>query len=241
MGLNTDQENQLIVERLSGRWVIPDDLLDSLIGYDELKFEILDTLRSGVRNHMLFEGPPGSGKTLIMMLLEGLPGAVTIGPDTTISGLRALFERGPKLVLVNELEKFKNPEVIDVMLDWLDWGRWVITIKDRQEVLYNDATFFFAINDARYIRGKSAAPFLTRVDRFYLDEYSRSDFEDVVVSILTSRYNRGKALSQYIAEVSWDHFGNNIRQAVRIGALCHTKDRVRRKINAMMIHTPPGA
>lgn len=228
-----------IIDRIDTSFVIPEDLLAPLVGYEDLKFEILDTLRSGVRNHFLFEGPPGSGKTLIMMLLESLPGAVTIGPDTSIAGLRQLFERNPTLVLVNELEKFKSQDVLDIILDWLEYGRWVNTMQGRQEILYNDAIFFFAINDRRYLKPKTAEAFLTRVDDFYLREYRKDEFEEVVKIILATRYHRGERLASYVAMVCWDNFGNNVRKAIRIGRQCDSKDRVDKKVATMMRYSKP--
>jgi hypothetical protein len=86
---------------------IPNSLFDCIIGYDDLKDEIMFTLREGRKSHYLMIGPPATAKSLFLMELGSLSGTYpAIGSRVSGAGLTdAFFNYQPRILLLDEIDK----------------------------------------------------------------------------------------------------------------------------------------
>jgi len=86
---------------------IPDDLFDIIELHDDKKKLIMKGLKAEDPVHFLLIGSPASAKSLFLMQLTRLPGAVlALGSETSKVGIvDLLFERRPRYLILDELDK----------------------------------------------------------------------------------------------------------------------------------------
>ena len=139
----------LAVEK--GKVEIPPDLFECIVGYDDIKKVILKSLKSDKPVHILFVGPPGSAKSLFLLELERL-GAIflTAGTSTRVGIRDTIFERLPRFLIIDELDKAINtlgmrlkewyglhfPELVKHANKIEDYCRYVLAVGRKDCLLY---------------------------------------------------------------------------------------------------------
>ncbi|MEM0385263.1 MAG: AAA family ATPase [Nitrososphaeria archaeon] len=214
-----------------GKITIPPDFWSSIEGYDDLKELFIASIKSMKPVHILLVGPPGTAKSLMLMEVERLPGAVFVTAGTsTKAGIRdILLNYKPRFLIIDELDKLTNPDDISVLLTLMESQR-VIVAKHKEYKEEQMKTWVFAA--ANTTRGLSPE-LLDRFWKVYLKPYDRDTLIRVVKSCLKKIEGVQEELSSYIAQKVAD-MGLSIRDAVRIARLAKTKEDVDKYLNVMV-------
>ena len=203
---------------------IPDDLFYSIVGFEDIKTLLNKIIKNDVRVHILFVGPPASGKTLFLLELIRLPNSYyVLGSSTSKAGLSdSLFVNQPKYLMVDEIDKMSR-EDMSTLLSLMETGILTETKygKTRTAVL-NTVVFACCNSDERIPR-----ELLSRFLIFRFSEYSKEEFKEIVIYVLTQREGIEKEIAEYIAEIVWEKLeSRDPRDAVKIARLAKTKEEV---------------
>lgn len=191
---------------------LPADLFTCIVGYDDIKDEIKHTLTTGVRSHYLLIGPPATAKSLFLLEIARLPGCY-FATGSTVRGpglTDALKTYQPAALLLDEADKVSQ-DTLAVLLSVMETGEVLETKYKRHDKVTLRTIVFAAANST----SKMAPEFLSRFAGgiFHFQEYSRSDFIDVCFSYLTKYEKVTPYISRYVAAVTYDYLGRDIRLA----------------------------
>lgn len=214
-----------------GEISIPPDFWSSIEGYDDLRELFIASINSMKPVHILLIGPPGTAKSLMLMEIERLSGAVFVTAGTsTKAGIRdILLNYKPRFLIIDELDKLTNPDDISVLLTLMESQR-VIVAKHKEYKEEYMKTWVFA--SANTIRGLPPE-LLDRFWKVYLKPYDRETMVRVVKSCLMKHEGVQEELARYIAQKVAD-MGLSVRDAVRIARLAKTKEEVDKYLNVMV-------
>jgi len=196
---------------------LPEDFLNTLVGYDDLKELVLRSLTAEKPLHILLIGPPASGKSIVLSEIGLLPRSrFALGGSSTKAGITQLVaEQRPRYLIIDEIDK-ANSEDLSTLLSLMESGLVSITKGNRQEQI-RMRTWVFAGGNSL----KSVAPELA--SRFHIvnmEPYTREDFEVVAQRVLTMRENTipdiARMISTTVAQRSLD-----IRDAVKFRRAMH--------------------
>jgi holliday junction DNA helicase RuvB len=177
---------------------IPDDFLNTLVGYDDLKELIIRSLHAEKPLHLLLIGPPASGKSIVLSEIGRLPRSrFALGGGSTKAGITQLLaEQRPRYLIIDEIDK-ANSEDLSTLLSLMESGLISITKGHRQEQI-RVKTWVFAGGNSL----KSVAPELaSRFEIKYLEPYTREDFVVVAERVLTMRENTNPDMAKIIATI----------------------------------------
>ena len=193
------------------------DLFSNIVGYDDLKELLKETLQLDKPIHILMHGPPSVAKTLFLWEIERVGGTRTMwlmGSGTSKSGMwDAVADRRPKWILVDELEKMN---VVDMagLLSLMEKGRVVRTkVRRGMDVTLNS----WVIATANRI-DKLPVELKSRFAIMRLEEYSASEFVQVVSKVLVvyEDVNEDDAHEIALRLVGLSH---DVRDAIRVARL----------------------
>lgn len=211
---------------------VPDDLFSTIAGYEDIKALIRQALKAK-RFHILFCGSPASAKTLILLELARLPGAFyLLGSSTTKAGLcQVLFEQQPKILLVDEIDKFQYKDIA-VLLSLAETGIVRETKFGKQREIQLATNIFAAANRVESMPKE----LLSRFRTLFLPEYSEEEFIEAATKVLIDREKVSPELAAYIAEKTWA-VSKDVREAVRIAKICKTQHEVDLDIQLLKRYT----
>jgi Holliday junction DNA helicase RuvB len=192
-------------------------------GYDDIKEIFIASIKAREPVHILLVGPPGTAKSLMLMEVERLPGAVFVtGGTTTKVGLRdILLDKKPRFIIIDELDKISSSDDISVLLTLMESGR-VIVAKHKEHREERMKTWVFAAaNSTRHMPPE----LLDRFQKFYLRPYDDETLKRVIVKALTTYEKTDKNLAEYIAE-KIVLMNGTVRDAIRVARLATTKEEV---------------
>jgi len=200
---------------------MPGDLFSTIVGYEDIKALFKRVLRAE-RFHILLCGSPASAKTLFLLELARLDSSFyCIGSTTTKAGLAEIFyEQRPKILLADEIDKFETKDIA-ILLSLAETGIVRETKFGKQREVRLNTNIFAASNTIKGMTGE----FLSRFRVLHLPEYTQRQFMEASINVLMERESINYDLASYIAERTWD-ISKDIREAVRIGKICHTKEQV---------------
>jgi len=160
------------------------EALDLIVGYDDIKQTLAEAISSRRRINFMLEGPPACAKSVI---LEGIRRAVptsyqAFGSRTSAAGLsEVLFELRPNVLLLDEADKMRH-DVYSVLLGLMESGEILETKSGKTRGVILETTVIAACNSSK----KMSPEFLSRFAFHpHFPEYSRSEFIDVTVGMLT--------------------------------------------------------
>jgi len=189
----------------------PDDLFACVIGYDDVKDEIMFMLREGRRSHYLMIGPPATAKSLFLMELGRLSGSYpATGSTVTGPGLTdALLTYRPKTLILDELDKVKM-DATAVLLSVMESGD-VLQTKHRKHGGQKISLSVFAAAN----RDSGLAPeLLSRFGtKLYFRPYSFEDFIAVCTGYLSRYENVSIEIAEYIGKQTWHQLDRDVRTA----------------------------
>ncbi|MEM4554148.1 MAG: AAA family ATPase [Ignisphaera sp.] len=214
-----------------GKITIPPDFWSSIEGYDDLKELFIASIKSMKPVHILLVGPPGTAKSLMLMEIERLPGAVFVTAGTsTKAGIRdILLNYRPRFLIIDELDKITNPDDISVLLTLMESQRVIVTKHREHKEEYMKTWVFAAANTTRGLPPE----LLDRFWKVYLKPYDRDTLIRVVKSCLSRIEGIQSDLAEYIALRVAD-MGLSVRDAIRIARLAKSKEEVDKFLNVMV-------
>ncbi|MEM1694343.1 MAG: AAA family ATPase [Ignisphaera sp.] len=214
-----------------GKISIPPDFWSSIEGYDDLRELFIASIKSSKPVHILLIGPPGTAKSLMLMEVERLPGAIFVTAGTsTKAGIRdVLLNYRPRFLIIDELDKLTNSDDISVLLTLMESQRVIITKHREYKEEYMKTWVFASANTTRGLPPE----LLDRFWKVYLKPYDRETLIRVVKSCLKKLEGIHDELAGYIAQRVAD-MGLSVRDAVRVARVAKTKEEVDKFLNVMV-------
>ena len=208
--------------------VIPPDLFDDVVGYEDVKELFMRGLEVG-KVHFLLLGPPASAKTLFLLCLERLPKSrLVLGSRMSKAGLAEyLFTHQPKVLLLDEIDKLRGADY-GVLLSLCETGRVSEMIYGKTREITLDTIVFACANRLKGIPEEVLSRFGGPLK---FPPYTRDQFINVVENVLRRR-GIEEDLALYIAKQVWDELeSKDPRAAVRIARLAKTQAEVDRLVS----------
>jgi len=215
------------------------DALDLVVGFDDIKLTLAEAIASRRRINFLLEGPPACAKSV---MLEGIrisaPSAYqAFGSRTSAAGLsEVLFELRPTILLLDEADKMRH-EVYSVLLGLMESGEILETKSGKTRGIVLETTVIAACNSSK----KMSPEFLSRFAFHpHFPEYSRSEFTDVVVGMLTRAEGCPDDVARAIGTQVYDMGLGDVRKARGVWQLMRapTDDEVKRVIQMSLKYGP---
>ena len=193
-----------------------DGLFDDIWGFNDIKALFGRAISSDKQIHILLVGPPACSKSLFMERLMKLDNSLfTIGSQSTKAGMiDALFERRPRFLVVDEIEKMCEKDQT-VLLSLMEGGT-ISETKYRKSRETNLKTSVFAT--ANSIENL-LAPLLTRFCVLHLKPYSFEEFQEIT-SMVLSKEGIDIEIAREISHIVWTKMNSkNVRDCVRLGRM----------------------
>ncbi len=193
------------------------EMFSDIVGYDDIKELLRESLQLPKPIHTLLYGPPSLAKSMFLWDIERAYGHLTlplIGSATSHAGMWDLIaERKPKIILIDELEKMSLTDTAG-LLSLMEKGR-IIRAKVGRKL--DEELTCWIIGTANRI-GKLPVELLSRFAKFQLTEYNSAEFTHVVESVLIRHENLDQESAHEIAMrlVGATH---DVRDAVRVARL----------------------
>jgi len=214
--------NNSLKQRLTGLWkgalrVNSTCRLDEIVNHDDIKQIFAKALHSKRPVHLLLVGSPGSAKTMFLteIMRHYNDSYFTVGSNTTKAGLvNQLFERRPKFLLVDELEKMSLADQTS-LLHLMETGLISETKINKTRQMELTSWVFATANSCE----KIIKPLLSRFVILEMPEYTFEEFSEIALIRLT-RENVDESIARVIAEKVWNELGSkDIRDVIKVGRL----------------------
>lgn len=176
-----------------------------IIGYEEIKHIIDAALNSTYKKktHVLLCGAPGASKTVFLLtILESMKkqniNAHYLDATTlTSSGvIEYMFTHDMEFCLLDELDKLKK-EHQATFLNTLETGLLQETKNKKiRSKSMKECTFIITAN----YQDKILQPLFTRMMTLLIPEYTRDQFYQIGVQLLTEQYNKTQEIAFYIVD-----------------------------------------
>jgi hypothetical protein len=208
-----------------------------VIGYEEIK-HILDAIinnQSKKKTHALIAGAPGTSKTVFLKTIEASLKKQNINVHyldaTTLSSsgvVQYLFDNNVQYCLLDELDKLEK-EHQKVFLNLLESGilqetKSGIGKNKSDRIRRKECKDIIVIATANYIE-RIMKPLKTRFLPLNIPAYTKQQFYDIGVQLLTQQYKKSKDIAYYIVNQVWQIYAvkqnkpPNLRQAVQVATL----------------------
>lgn len=211
---------------------IPDDIFSVIVGFDDMKQQIVKSLKVEKPVHFLFVGPPASAKTIMLLELARIPGAYYIlGGSASKSGLyELLFALKPSVLLIDEIEKVDNIKTLSVLLSLMETGIVSETKSSKTRHMVLNTRVFACANR----EGNLSPELLSRFVEYVMPTYSDKDYIEIAKIVLTTREGKTPEIAEYIAQkVLMVLRSHDIRTSVRVARMTNTKEDVDQTILVM--------
>ena len=204
--------------------LIPANAFDHIVGHGEVKYWINKSLASPHPVHILFVGPPATAKSLFLEALGSLPGSqYALGGSSSRAGIADfLLNFRPRYLVIDELDKMKA-EDYSVLLSLMQSGVVARLKKGMREVQQMTTWVFAGCNK----RDRLPPELLSRFVEFHFAPYTREEFIQVALAVITGQLGKDPVLARYIAERVACRT-RDVRQAIHIAQLCDTREEVDR-------------
>ncbi len=203
---------------------LPENLFDYIVGHDEVKYWLGKSLASPEPVHILLAGPPATAKSLFLEALGDLPGAqYALGGSSSRAGIADfLINFHPQFLIIDELDKMKG-EDFSVLLSLMQSGVVARMKKGLRDVNQMTTWVFAGVNQSNKLPPELLSRFIT----FKFETYTRDEFLEVAVEVITKQHGKDPALARYIAEAVVKRT-KDVRQAVQVAKLCDSPEEVDR-------------
>lgn len=201
-----------------------DGLFENIVGYEDVKQIFNYALNSSLPVHILLVGPPGSAKTLFLMECMKLSRSYfTLGSHSTKAGmLDYLFNNRPRNLIIDEIEYMAIKDQA-ALLSLMETGILSETKFEKTRKAVMRTWVFASCNDEK----KLLTPLLSRFFVLYFKKYDYKTFEKISNRILSRECNMDLEISTLIANLVWNKLkSRDIRDCIKIGRICKTKDDV---------------
>ncbi|RLC75300.1 MAG: hypothetical protein DRJ03_30455, partial [Chloroflexi bacterium] len=201
-----------------------DKALEPIVGYDDVKKMVKVAVKVGLLAakglveprdllHICFEGEVATAKSLfILCLAQVLPKARFFsGAGASRAGIQEfVIKEEPLFLLIDEIDKLRREDQA-ALLSLMSWGIASRMKYGKTELKRLPIVVFATANDFE----KLTEELRSRFQRFHFDEYTRDEFIDVVIGVLT-RMGADAQTARYIAEQLADRGVRDPRAAIRV-------------------------
>jgi len=205
-----------------------------IIGHYDIKQIFVKAILSKKPVHLLLTGSPGSAKTMFLteIMRHQKPSYFIVGSNTTKAGLvNQLFERQPKFLLIDELEKMSMTDQT-ALLHLKETGIISETKVNKTRQMELTSWVFATANSCERI----ITPLLSRFLVLELPEYTFEEFSKIALAKLTKE-KVAELLAINIAEKVWNELGSkDIRDVIKVGRLANDIQEV--SLIVSMMKTP---
>jgi len=214
---------------------IPPNFMETIVGYDDVKYLFRRSITAREPTHILLAGPPASAKSVFLLECERLENSYyLLGYKTTKAGLvRILLERMPTYLLVDEIEKMDR-EALDVLLGLMDPGIVKDVKWDRIEGVYLKTNVFAACNRFDNLKPELLSRFHFKLQ---FKAYTFEEFIEVGSRVLTMLENVERNLAEYIVR-QVAKYSRNIRDTIGIARLARNKEEADKLIAIQLKYKP---
>ncbi len=215
------------------------EAMDAVIGFQDIKETLADIVHTRRRVHVLFEGPPASAKSILMDGIRRVaPDAyMAFGSGTSAAGISdVLFEMKPGILLIDEVDKCKH-DAYSVLLGLMEKGEILETKSQKTRGITLETILFAACNSS----AKLSPEFISRFAFHpHFPEYSRQEFIDVVVGMLTRVEGCPPDVAHLIGVQVYDMGLGDVRKARGVWQLMRepTEEEVQRVIRMNLKYGP---
>jgi len=205
---------------------IDESIFSPIIGYDEVKRNLILSIKSEKKIHWLFEGVPASSKTLFLSCIERSLGEkcyYSTGSRTTGVGLtEALLLYNPAVLIIDEIDKVSQ-DALSVMLSVMESGD-VVQTKHRTHLKVKVNTMVIgACNSSIFLPAELLSRF--KPYHLYFGPYSKDEYIGVCRGYLNKFENTPVNLASYIGERTWKEFSADVREARGIARMLTKKTK----------------
>jgi Holliday junction DNA helicase RuvB len=190
---------------------------DAIVGNHDIKLILNRAILSERPIHVLLVGKPGSAKSMFLteMMRRLKNSYFIVGSNTTKAGLvNQLFERQPKYLLIDELDKMNANDQVS-LLHLMETGIISETkVKKTRQIELTSWVFATANNCEKIIEA-----LLSRFVVLEVPDYSFEEFTNIAVKRLANE-KVDRYIASIIAEKVWYELGSrDVRDVVKIGRL----------------------
>ena len=213
--------------------VVPDDLFDIIELHEDKKRILMMGLKAEKPVHFLLLGSVASAKSMFLSQLALLPRSVyVLGSSLSKAGLiEVLFERRPKFLIIDELDKVDDQDNTTALLSLMEGGRVVETKYNKRREGEFDTRVIASANH----REKIAPELLSRFYTLWFREYTPDEYRHVATAVLTKREGLPPETASYIVERLLRDVGTrDVRDAVKVARLARTMEEVNTAIEIMI-------
>jgi holliday junction DNA helicase RuvB len=190
---------------------------ENIVGHSDIKLIFNKAILSDRPIHILLVGKPGSAKTMFLTeIMKSFKSSIfLVGSNTTKAGLvNQLFEKRPKFLLIDELEKMNNTDQMS-LLNLMETGIISETKINKTRQMELASWVFSTANSCQ----KIIEPLLSRFFVVEIPEYTFDEFREIAVTRL-----RKEDVDKYIASLIAEKVCNeldsrDIRDVVKVGRL----------------------
>jgi len=211
---------------------LPEDMFAPIENYLDVKVLVLKVIGADKPVHLLFTGVPASAKTMFLMELARIRGAVYIlGSQSTKAGIaQTLFDLKPRLLLVDEIDRVGTKDIA-VLLSLAETGIVNETKYGKRREIKLETKIFAASNTLNMPK-----ELISRFMVLTFKPYAKEEFIKVATSILVRREGTDENLAAYIAQRVWQlpQSFPDPRQTVRIARLAKTREEVDNVLSIVM-------
>lgn len=190
---------------------------DEIIGHNAIKTIFNRALLSQRPIHILLVGKPGTAKTkfLTEIMRSIKQSYFIVGSNSTKAGLvNQLFEKRPKFLLIDELDKMKGQDQTS-LLHLMETGIISETKINKTRRTELTSWVFATANSCE----KIIQPLLSRFAVLAIPEYTIEEFTSIAVSKL-AKEKIDEGIAKVIAEKVWYELGSrDIRDVIKVARL----------------------
>ena len=232
--------NNFLKQSLTGLWkevlgVNKHIRFEEIVGHNDIKLIFNKVIKSDKPIHIMLVGKPGSAKTMFLMqVLRNIKNSYfVVGSNTTKAGLvNQLFERRPRFLLIDELEKMSVTDQT-ALLHLMETGIICETKINKTRQMELTSWVFATANSCE----KIIEPLLSRFVVLEIPEYTFEEFSEIAVTRLRKE-NVDKYIAVVIAEKVWNELGSkDIRDVIKVGRLANDTQSVSNVIDIIKKHT----
>jgi len=191
-----------------------------IVGHEDIKQIFLKAILSKRPVHLLLVGSPGSAKTMFLteIMRHEKPSYFVVGSNTTKAGLvHQLFERRPKFLLIDELEKMTVTDQ-SALLHLMESGI-ISETKIRKSRETELTSWVFATANSC---NKIIPPLISRFVVLHVPNYTFEEFNEIALAML-AKEKVDKNTAYIISQKVWNELGTkDIRDAIKLARLANT-------------------
>jgi len=196
---------------------------EEIVGHNDIKQIFVKAMGSKKPVHLLLLGQPASAKTMFLteIMRHCKDSYFVVGSNTTKAGLvNHLFDRRPRFLLIDELEKMSITDQT-ALLHLMESGIISETKFNKTRQMELTSWVFATANSCN----KIIEPLLSRFAILEIPEYTREEFTEIAL-VRLKKENIDESLAMVIADKVWSELSKDVRDVIKVGRLASSSEEV---------------